>query len=30
MKIFLFLPKKAAPPFRTVVYFPGANMLRTR
>jgi serine/threonine protein kinase/cephalosporin-C deacetylase-like acetyl esterase len=30
MKLFLFLPKKAAPPFRTVVYFPGANMLRTR
>jgi serine/threonine protein kinase/dienelactone hydrolase len=30
MKIFLFLPKKAAPPFRTVVYFAGSNMLRTR
>ena len=30
MKVFVYLPKKAAPPFRTVVYFPGANMLRTR
>jgi len=30
MKVFLYLPKKGAAPFRTVVYFPGANLLRTR
>jgi dienelactone hydrolase/tRNA A-37 threonylcarbamoyl transferase component Bud32 len=30
MKIFLYLPKKAAAPFPAVVYFPGATMLRTR
>jgi serine/threonine protein kinase/dienelactone hydrolase len=30
MKIFLYLPRKATPPYRTVVYFPGANMLRAR
>jgi len=30
MKIFLYLPKKAAAPFPAVVYFPGASMLRTR
>jgi len=30
MKVFVYLPKNAAPPFRTVVYFPGATALRTR
>jgi formylglycine-generating enzyme required for sulfatase activity/dienelactone hydrolase/tRNA A-37 threonylcarbamoyl transferase component Bud32 len=30
MKIFVYLPKSGAPPFRTVVYFPGATALRTR
>ena len=30
MKIFLFLPKRAAPPFETVVFFPGSNAFRTR
>jgi serine/threonine protein kinase/formylglycine-generating enzyme required for sulfatase activity/dienelactone hydrolase len=30
MKILVYLPKKAAPPCPTVVYFPGSNMLRTR
>ena len=30
MKILLYLPKKAVAPFRTVVYFPGSNTLRTR
>jgi cephalosporin-C deacetylase-like acetyl esterase/predicted Ser/Thr protein kinase len=27
---YLFLPVKARPPFQTVVYFPGANAVRTR
>jgi serine/threonine protein kinase/cephalosporin-C deacetylase-like acetyl esterase len=27
---YLFLPKTASPPFQTVVYFPGANAVRTR
>jgi tRNA A-37 threonylcarbamoyl transferase component Bud32/cephalosporin-C deacetylase-like acetyl esterase len=30
MKLFLYLPKRQAPPFQTVVYFPGSNALRTR
>jgi formylglycine-generating enzyme required for sulfatase activity len=30
MKLFLYLPKKAAPPFQTVVYLPGSNALRSR
>jgi dienelactone hydrolase len=30
MKLFLYLPKKFAPPYQTVVYFPGADLLRTR
>jgi eukaryotic-like serine/threonine-protein kinase len=30
MKIFLYIPRKASPPYRTVVYFPGANTLRAR
>jgi formylglycine-generating enzyme required for sulfatase activity/tRNA A-37 threonylcarbamoyl transferase component Bud32/dienelactone hydrolase len=30
MKIFLFLPTRAAPPFETVVFFPGSNAFRTR
>ncbi len=30
MKIFLFLPKRATPPFETVVFFPGSNAFRTR
>ena len=30
MSAFLFLPKKAFPPFQTVVYFPGADALETR
>ena len=27
---YLFLPRKASPPFQTVVYFPGASALRQR
>jgi len=27
---YLYLPKKATPPFQTVVYFPGAGAIRTR
>jgi formylglycine-generating enzyme required for sulfatase activity/cephalosporin-C deacetylase-like acetyl esterase len=27
---YLYLPKKASPPFQTVVFFPGANAFRTR
>jgi eukaryotic-like serine/threonine-protein kinase len=27
---YLFLPKKASPPFQTLVHFPGANAVRTR
>jgi len=27
---YLFLPRKASPPFQTVVFFPGANAIRTR
>jgi eukaryotic-like serine/threonine-protein kinase len=27
---YLFLPTKASPPFQSVVYFPGANAIRTR
>ena len=30
MKIFLFLPKRTAAPWRTVVFFPGAAALRAR
>jgi dienelactone hydrolase len=30
MKLLLYLPKKFQPPYQTVVYFPGANALRTR
>ena len=30
MRIFLFLPKSGAPPFETVIFFPGSNALRTR
>ncbi|MBN1831119.1 MAG: SUMF1/EgtB/PvdO family nonheme iron enzyme [Deltaproteobacteria bacterium] len=26
MQLFLFLPKTAAPPYQTVIYFPGANV----
>ncbi len=29
MKVFVYLPRKALPPYRTVVYFPGATSLRT-
>jgi dipeptidyl aminopeptidase/acylaminoacyl peptidase len=27
---YLYLPKKASPPFQTVLFFPGANAFRTR
>lgn len=27
---YLYLPRKASPPFQTVVFFPGANAFRTR
>ncbi len=27
---YLFLPKKSAPPFQTVVYFPGSNVIQAR
>jgi serine/threonine protein kinase/dienelactone hydrolase len=27
---YLYLPRKTSPPFQTVVYFPGANAVRTR
>jgi dienelactone hydrolase len=30
MQVFLFLPKRATPPFETVVFFPGSNAFRTR
>jgi formylglycine-generating enzyme required for sulfatase activity/predicted Ser/Thr protein kinase/dienelactone hydrolase len=30
MKVFLYLPKKFLPPYQTVVYFPGAGLLRAR
>ena len=30
MRVFLFLPRRAAPPFETVVFFPGSNAFRTR
>ena len=30
MKLFLFVPKRATPPFETVVFFPGSNAFRTR
>ena len=29
MRVLLFLPKRAAPPFETVVFFPGSNAFRT-
>lgn len=29
MRVFLFLPKRATPPFETVVFFPGSNAFRT-
>src|SRR5215203_63119 len=29
MHVFLFLPARAAPPFETVVFFPGSNAFRT-
>jgi formylglycine-generating enzyme required for sulfatase activity/dienelactone hydrolase/predicted Ser/Thr protein kinase len=30
MKLFLYLPRKFAPPYQTVVFFPGASALRSR
>ena len=30
MRVFLFLPRRAAPPYETVVFIPGSNALRTR
>ena len=30
MIAYLFLPKKGSPPYQTVVYFPGADAIRTR
>ncbi len=30
MKLFLYLPKQQKPPYQAVIYFPGANYLRTR
>ena len=30
MRVFLFLPKRAAAPYETVVFIPGSNALRTR
>ena len=30
MRVFLYLPKRGAPPYQTVVFMPGSNALRTR
>ena len=30
MSAYLFLPKKAKPPYQTVLYFPGAGAIYTR
>ena len=30
MIAYLFLPKKGSPPYQTVLYFPGADAIRTR